>query len=700
MTDIVKGKWSGASAFNLELALAESKAWIEEVVAQKFQFQDDFQASLKDGILLCKLINQIKPGIVPKVNNQNTDFAKRENLSFFIKAAKQLGLRDTQLFESTDLFEAKRIRNVAISLYWLGRAARGIPTYKGPQLNLLAFQKMNCSACKKSINDNNYLATLNQQWHTACAVCSQCHCNLDPKKPFFMEGENIWCQDCMVGVADISGNNNKSKSPSTGNNKGHKHNHDNECVSCHGSLEKGYVPEQDKRYCTNCICDLCHNPLIGNFNIVNGQKICDECSCTSCGTPLKDGFFEEGISRYCEPCNKNRNKGSPSSSPADKGHSHPHSHDHGNNNSGKPASSTTSTSSPKSPTDNSKKCKECATPITNKPVKGNDRDKYCPKHENNCCKKCDKEIQGESYNFADNNYHPNCFNCSECNKPFGPGESIKKSPKGEPVCQGCSNGGGSKKSCHECKKPIAGGRVEALDHDFHPQCFKCRSCDKVLTGDYQEVDNDPYCEPCANQLHKHTGGGGSPSQSSPFITSGWGPNDKCASCVKSLSGQVAKIQDVYYHKGCFNCQDCKTPLITGYYPHDKKPYCKKCHDKIEESNSNKCPKCGKGLVEGQLVKAGNKTWHKSCFSCTTCNKSIGNGDGFIKFSKPYCRDCFNSSNQVCCKCRNQIQGEAIESNDKIYCQKCAPPPTSKVIYGERTPGFTIDPRSGNRKIRD
>jgi hypothetical protein len=45
-------------------------------------------------------------------------------------------------------------------------------SYKGPHLNLNAFhssaQKMKCSGCKKAIEDNNYLATMDQQWHTGC----------------------------------------------------------------------------------------------------------------------------------------------------------------------------------------------------------------------------------------------------------------------------------------------------------------------------------------------------------------------------------------------------------------------------------------------------------------------------------------------------------------------------------------------------
>jgi hypothetical protein len=56
--EVVKGNWSNESAFNLSLALQESRQWIEAVVGQKF-VSDDFQQSLKNGILLCQYVSFI-----------------------------------------------------------------------------------------------------------------------------------------------------------------------------------------------------------------------------------------------------------------------------------------------------------------------------------------------------------------------------------------------------------------------------------------------------------------------------------------------------------------------------------------------------------------------------------------------------------------------------------------------------------------
>lgn len=53
--EVVKGNWSNESAFNLPLALQESRQWIEAVCGQKFP-SDDFQLSLKSGVLLCQYV--------------------------------------------------------------------------------------------------------------------------------------------------------------------------------------------------------------------------------------------------------------------------------------------------------------------------------------------------------------------------------------------------------------------------------------------------------------------------------------------------------------------------------------------------------------------------------------------------------------------------------------------------------------------
>ncbi|KAI9484659.1 calponin homology domain-containing protein [Zychaea mexicana] len=62
---------------------------------------------LKDGVLLCNLVNKLRPGTIKHVGQRDLSFIKMDNITRFLQGARQLGLNDAQLFETIDLFEAK-----------------------------------------------------------------------------------------------------------------------------------------------------------------------------------------------------------------------------------------------------------------------------------------------------------------------------------------------------------------------------------------------------------------------------------------------------------------------------------------------------------------------------------------------------------------------------------------------------------------
>jgi hypothetical protein len=116
-------------------AEAQVRSWIEQVTGEKFK-SNSFHQSLKDGQLLCKLINKIKPGAIPKINNSNMPFMQMENIGYFLKAASDLGLRNTDTFQTVDLYEEKNIPKVIESLMSLGSVVQKIPSYKGPVIGV------------------------------------------------------------------------------------------------------------------------------------------------------------------------------------------------------------------------------------------------------------------------------------------------------------------------------------------------------------------------------------------------------------------------------------------------------------------------------------------------------------------------------------------------------------------------------------
>lgn len=66
--------------------------------------------------VVCRLVNTIKPGSVPKINNPATmPFKKMENIANYLKGVRALGMKEFEMFGTPDLFEEKNIAQVSAS---------------------------------------------------------------------------------------------------------------------------------------------------------------------------------------------------------------------------------------------------------------------------------------------------------------------------------------------------------------------------------------------------------------------------------------------------------------------------------------------------------------------------------------------------------------------------------------------------------
>ncbi|XP_043104058.1 LIM domain only protein 7 isoform X15 [Puntigrus tetrazona] len=157
-------EWRPQSSVGCETAYSEAQRWIEAVTKKKF-VSSNFRSSLENGLLLCDLINKIRPGVVKRLNRLSTPIAGLDNISLFLKACAKLGLKEAQLFHPGDLQDlstrvtvkhqesSRRLKNVLITIYWLGRKAHADPFYNGPYLKLKAFEGLLGSALYKTLED-------------------------------------------------------------------------------------------------------------------------------------------------------------------------------------------------------------------------------------------------------------------------------------------------------------------------------------------------------------------------------------------------------------------------------------------------------------------------------------------------------------------------------------------------------------------
>ncbi|NXV05895.1 CNN2 protein, partial [Cettia cetti] len=101
---------------------AELRTWIESVTGK--QIGPDFQKGLKDGVILCELMNKLQPNSVRKINRSAQNWHQLENLSNFIKAMASYGMNPVDLFEANDLFESGNLTQVQVSLLALAGMAK------------------------------------------------------------------------------------------------------------------------------------------------------------------------------------------------------------------------------------------------------------------------------------------------------------------------------------------------------------------------------------------------------------------------------------------------------------------------------------------------------------------------------------------------------------------------------------------------
>ncbi|XP_023809169.1 LIM domain only protein 7 isoform X4 [Oryzias latipes] len=162
----VRMEWRQQTSISCADAFSEAQRWIEEVTGKSFGCSD-FRAALENGILLCDLINQLKPGIIKRMNRLSTPIAGLDNVNVFLKACGKLGLNESQLFHPGDLQDLstrvtlrheesrRRLKNVLITIYWLGRKAQLDLFHSGPQLNFKAFEGLLGLALSKTLEDGS-----------------------------------------------------------------------------------------------------------------------------------------------------------------------------------------------------------------------------------------------------------------------------------------------------------------------------------------------------------------------------------------------------------------------------------------------------------------------------------------------------------------------------------------------------------------
>ncbi|XP_053524610.1 actin-binding LIM protein 1 isoform X14 [Artibeus jamaicensis] len=164
------------------------------------------------------------------------------------------------------------------------------------------------------------------------------------------------------------------------------------------------------------------------------------------------------------------------------------------------------------------------------------------------CHGCGEFVEGEVVTALGKTYHPNCFACTICKRPFPPGDRVTFNGR-DCLCHLCAQPMSSSpkeascsSNCAGCGRDIKNGQaLLALEKQWHLGCFKCKSCGKVLTGEYISKDGAPYCEKDYQGLF----------------------GVKCEACQQFITGKVLEAGDKHYHPSCARCSRCNQMFTEG-----------------------------------------------------------------------------------------------------------------------------------------
>ncbi|XP_017117408.1 actin-binding LIM protein 2 isoform X4 [Drosophila elegans] len=115
----------------------------------------------------------------------------------------------------------------------------------------------------------------------------------------------------------------------------------------------------------------------------------------------------------------------------------------------------------------------------------------------------------------------------------------------------------------------------------------------------------------------------------------------CAKCTKKCSGEVLRVADNHFHKACFQCCQCKKSLATGgFFTKDSAYYCIPDYQRLY---GTKCANCQQ-YVEGEVVSTMGKTYHQKCFTCSKCKQPFKSGSKVTNTGKEVlCEQCVSGA---------------------------------------------------------
>jgi four and a half LIM domains protein 5 len=166
----------------------------------------------------------------------------------------------------------------------------------------------------------------------------------------------------------------------------------------------------------------------------------------------------------------------------------------------------------------------------------------------------------------------------------------------------------------------------------------CQSSLTHHTGFYNHPStNKPICSNCLTSIQQSNNTIGKTKYESI-------PRSKCTKCQQNIMNNDSGItfSNKDYHERCFRCDKCAKSLVDSKQTFTDKNnnglYCEPC---FTNNFSPRCYKCSQHIPPSQTgTEYDNKIYHKECFNCARCRKSIGSKRFYKTGNAIICETCY------------------------------------------------------------
>jgi len=109
-------------------------------------------------------------------------------------------------------------------------------------------------------------------------------------------------------------------------------------------------------------------------------------------------------------------------------------------------------------------------------------------------------------------------------------------------------------TCFKCNQELGNKLMNAMGHNWHPECFVCFACQKPFkNSQYTVFEAEAFCDESCVEA------------------------SVCDQCQKLIKSEFVTANEKRYHLGCFTCEVCSVPFPNGEYTlQEGVAVCKNC----------------------------------------------------------------------------------------------------------------------------